>query len=55
MYTMKKMSLLSQQEIAKALTRLGELAQERGHQIELLAVGGVVMVLAYNARACVNA
>lgn len=51
MYTMKKMSLLSQQEIAKALTRLGEIAQERGHQIELLAVGGVVMVLAYNARA----
>lgn len=51
MYTMNKMTLLSQQEIAKALARLGELAQEQGHQIELLAVGGAVMVLAYNARA----
>ena len=46
MYTMKKMSLLSQQEITEALSRLGELAQEQGHQIELLAVGGAVMVLA---------
>jgi hypothetical protein len=47
---MKKMTLLSQQEIVYALTRLGEIAQEQGHQIELLAVGGAVMVLAYNAR-----
>jgi hypothetical protein len=44
------MALLSQQEIRKALTRLGELAQERGQKIELLAIGGAVMVLAYNAR-----
>lgn len=44
------MTLLSEQEIANALTRLGELAQEQGYQIELLAVGGAVMVLAYNAR-----
>ena len=44
------MALLSQHDIAKALTRLGELAQQQGHQIDLLAVGGVVMVMAYNAR-----
>lgn len=44
------MTLLSQQAIKRALTRLGELAQTNGHQIELLAVGGAVMVLAYNAR-----
>jgi hypothetical protein len=43
-------TLLSRQEIIGALTRLGQLAQANGHQIELLAVGGAVMVLAYNAR-----
>jgi hypothetical protein len=43
-------TLLSRQEIVGALTRLGQLAQANGHQIELLAVGGAVMVLAYNAR-----
>lgn len=47
---MKDMALLSQEEIVEALTRLGALAQERGNQIELLAVGGAVMVLAYGAR-----
>lgn len=47
---MHEMTLLSQQEITKALTRLGELASEKGHQVELLAVGGAVMVLAYDAR-----
>lgn len=44
------MALLSRHEITKALTRLGELAQARGHQVELIAVGGAVMVLAYEAR-----
>lgn len=44
------MTLLSQWQITQALARLGEMAQFQGHQIELLAVGGVVMVLAYNAR-----
>ncbi len=44
------MSLLSQPEIINALTRLGEIAQENERQIELVAVGGAVMVLAYNAR-----
>lgn len=47
---MHEMTLLSQQEITKALTRLGELASEKGHQVELLAIGGAVMVLAYDAR-----
>lgn len=44
------MTLLSQDEITNALTRLGEIAQAKGYQIELVAVGGAVMVLAYNAR-----
>jgi len=44
------MSLLSKADIHHALQRLGELAQQHGHEIELLAVGGAVMVLAYDAR-----
>ncbi len=47
---LKKMALLSQQDIIDALTRLGQIAKEHGFQIDLLAVGGAVMVLAYNAR-----
>ena len=44
------MSLLSKADIYHALQRLGELAQQHGHEIELLAVGGAVMVLTYDAR-----
>ena len=44
------MSLLSQTEITQALIRLGELAQGQGYTIELLAVGGAVMVLKYQTR-----
>ena len=44
------MSLLSKDEIEKALARLGELALDRDTPIELLLVGGAAMVLAYNAR-----
>ena len=44
------MSLLTRQDIEEALTRLGQLAIQQNQQIELLAVGGVVMVLAYDAR-----
>jgi hypothetical protein len=44
------MSLLNKQEIEEALTRLGQLALQQNQQIELLAVGGVVMVIVYNAR-----
>jgi hypothetical protein len=44
------MSLLSKAEIIHALKRLGELALLNNTSIELVAVGGVVMVLAYNVR-----
>ena len=44
------MALLTREEIVGALERLGELAQAQGQHIELVAVGGAVMVLAYNAR-----
>lgn len=44
------MALLTKQEIIQALERLGELAQQQGHSIELLAMGGAAMVLMYNAR-----
>jgi predicted nucleotidyltransferase len=44
------MSLLSRGQIIDGLERLGQLAVERGEQIELLVVGGAAMVLAYAAR-----
>ncbi len=44
------MALLTRIQIENALRRLGELALDHGETIELLAVGGVVMVLAYDAR-----
>jgi len=44
------LALLTRVQIENALQRLGELALRRGETIELLAVGGVVMVLAYDAR-----
>jgi len=44
------MALLTREEIIEALERLGELAHAQGQPIELVAVGGAVMVLAYNAR-----
>jgi hypothetical protein len=44
------MALLSRGEIEAGLTRLGELADERGIRIELLAVGGAALVLGFNAR-----
>ena len=42
--------ILTRQEIVSALTKLGALAQEQGHTVELLIVGGAAMVLLYNAR-----
>jgi len=42
--------LLTINDIQKALKRLGELALAQGGPIELLAAGGVVMALAFNAR-----
>ena len=44
------MTLLSKAEIVLGLKRLGELALLNDAPIELLAVGGAVMVLAYNVR-----
>nr|MBI2905541.1 nucleotidyltransferase [Chloroflexota bacterium] len=44
------MALISRAEIVGALARLGELAETQGHTIQLVAVGGAVMVLAFNAR-----
>ncbi|MEZ4731731.1 MAG: hypothetical protein R3E79_31820 [Caldilineaceae bacterium] len=41
------MALLSKADITAALQRLGELALQSGYEIELLAVGGTVMVLHY--------
>jgi len=41
---------LSRGQIEGALHRLGELALQHDDDIELLAVGGVVMVLAHDAR-----
>lgn len=44
------MTLLSRGQIEDALQRLGELALQHDDAVELLAVGGAVMVLAHNAR-----
>jgi hypothetical protein len=40
----------SEQDIQRGLQKLGELAQARGIEIHLIAVGGAVMVLAFGAR-----
>ena len=44
------MATFTEQEIREGLRRLGELAQAKGIQIRLTAVGGAVMVLAFGAR-----
>jgi hypothetical protein len=44
------MALFTKDEIITALTRLGELALEKGAPIRLFAVGGAVLVLRYGAR-----
>lgn len=44
------MSLLTRVQIEDALQRLGILALQHGESVELLAVGGAVMMLAYDAR-----
>lgn len=44
------MALLGKAEISRALVRLGELALENDETIQLVAVGGAVMMLAYNIR-----
>jgi hypothetical protein len=44
------LALLNKNQIEQAFQRLGELALSEGDTVELLAAGGVVMVLVYNAR-----
>jgi len=44
------MSTLNKQEIIEALEELGQQALIQGEQIELMVVGGALMVLAYNSR-----
>ncbi len=44
------MALLGRSEIERALTRLGQLADEVGMTLEFIAVGGVAMVMGFDAR-----
>jgi hypothetical protein len=44
------MATLNKEQIERALTRLGELAEAKGLIVELVAVGGAVMVLEFEAR-----
>lgn len=44
------MATITRHEIAEALERLGQLAQQLGTRIELALVGGALMVLIYEAR-----
>lgn len=44
------MALINRQELIVALTRLGQLAEEKGGRVELALVGGALMVLLYETR-----
>jgi hypothetical protein len=44
------MATLDKQDILAALTRLGELAAARGEQLDLLLLGGGVMVIVFGTR-----
>ena len=44
------MATLGREDILAALTRIGQLALERHTAVELLMVGGALMVIRYNAR-----
>ncbi len=44
------MAILGKQAVIDALTRLGELAAARGHKVDLLLVGGGIMVLLFETR-----
>lgn len=44
------MATLSRTEIESALKRLGELAEQSSEQVQLVIVGGAVMLLVYQAR-----
>jgi predicted nucleotidyltransferase len=44
------MAALSKKDLVNALTRLGQLAQLHGDVVELVLVGGSLMVLVFDAR-----
>jgi len=44
------MDFITKQEIIQALKHLGQLAESIGEKIELVTVGGALMLLAYDAR-----
>ena len=44
------MATLGKQEVIDALRRMGELAAARGHKLDLMLVGGGVMVLVFETR-----
>ncbi|EDN66361.1 conserved hypothetical protein [Beggiatoa sp. PS] len=44
------MDFITKPEIIQSLKRLGQLAESYGEQIELVTVGGALMLLAYDAR-----
>jgi predicted nucleotidyltransferase len=44
------MAALSKQDLIAALTRLGQLAESQGDRVELVLVGGSLMVLVFEAR-----
>jgi predicted nucleotidyltransferase len=45
------MALLSKEDVESALTRLGELALAKGQSVELLILGGTLMVIHFQTRA----
>ncbi|OQW94021.1 MAG: hypothetical protein BWK79_08035 [Beggiatoa sp. IS2] len=47
---MTSMVTFNQEDILRALIRLGELASNAHHSVELLITGGALMVLAYQSR-----
>jgi hypothetical protein len=48
--TIPYMAVLSKQDVISALARMGDLAHARGESIELLLLGGSVMVLVFETR-----
>ena len=49
-YNIGRMATIDKQNILAALTRLGELAAARGQQLDLLLLGGGIMVIVFDAR-----
>lgn len=44
------MALIARQELIEALEHLGRLAEAQGEKVELVLIGGALMVLAYETR-----